>query len=495
MDCREVDTRWWNLSATVVAASIVGCGPTVVLIGDTEADSGGPDDGGETADDGIDPTGGMIGCANGAPCPEGLVCIDNQCIEENVDYSDYNDEYNDEYVDYSDYNDEFYCYEYGPKGECCDYYECPQQCGEPDDCDTGQLCLPDEGGASYCVVPGALPDCDAPEFIAIVADDAMSEVVSLAFVDVDPAAGQELVIGRAEGGADILIAGVPQPLMIDPAAVMVDAASGDVNGDTFPDLIVSDNDEATVLFGDGMGTFTPAFAITGFGQLADLAVVDFTGEGEQDIVARTVGGQSVVFVNDGSGLLYSAVLLDATELGDATSLTTGFFDGPTQPLDAFVTTTDGDALFYGAGKAPKSVAPDVTGILIQPQGTRTAYSGDFGVPGIEALVTVTPRGSWTLLESLGPDGVMQYATFVEATGVGLGDVYGNGAPDLVLVGADLYFARGIPGPEDAQLFDCFTGIKTISDDNIAVAVGDFDGNGIADVALSDGGPVNIFTGI
>ncbi|MEM6992921.1 MAG: VCBS repeat-containing protein [Myxococcota bacterium] len=493
MDSVGLDTRWWNLSVGILAVSVVGCGPSIVLIGDTEGGTTAGDDGADDVLDGIDPTGGVISCTSTVQCPDGLVCIDNVCVEENVDYSDYVDDdyYTDENIDYSDYNDDMYCYEYAPNGECCGYEQC---CEVPDDCEPGRVCVPGDV-TGYCAQVATLQECPpslSANPLTVMPTD--GPVVSLAFVEVDGLPGDELLIGHAGGGADLVIdeatPPTPLPLPTEDAAI-VEAVSGDVNDDGLQDLVIAfDDDEAQVLVGDGLGGFTADLNITGLGALSDLALADFNGDASTDLIMRSAAMQSAfVLLNDAMfSWTGGSTTLMAPRGAAAVSLATGQFDdGP--EADVFVSTEASDALFFGQMMPDEIQAPNGVDQFLPPQGPRVVFAGDPDGNGIDDMVGATQRPGWVLVESNGEQGASQAAAFVDATPVGLADVTGDGRPDLVLLGSELYVLPsevGIGVP-----FNCYFAVATKYDAPVAAALGDLDADGRADIAITDGTTVTI----
>src|ERR1700689_971443 len=66
------------------------------------------------------------------------------------------------------------------------------------------------------------------------------------------------------------------------------AVVADVNGDGKPDLIVQGFGSASVLLGNGDGTFRPAVAYSAGGDGGAIAVADVNGDGKPDIIAANL---------------------------------------------------------------------------------------------------------------------------------------------------------------------------------------------------------------
>lgn len=104
-------------------------------------------------------------------------------------------------------------------------------------------------------------------------------------------------------------------------------AVGDLNGDGKLDLAVANFAEDTgtgtvsVLFGNGDGTFQPAFTLETTGlESAGIAIADFNGDGKPDIVVSNFDSNSVsVFLANGGGKFQTPIV---------TSVANGFSSGP-----------------------------------------------------------------------------------------------------------------------------------------------------------------------
>ncbi len=245
-------------------------------------------------------------------------------------------------------------------------------------------------------------------------------------------------------------------------------ALGDLNGDGVPDLVVANNgyfdgsfSSVSILLGKGGGSFQPARNLDVGRNPFGVAVGDFNGDGIPDL--------AVTHAFSDSDLGTVSVLL-------------GNGDGSFQaPVD------------YQVGAEPKSIAV-----------------GDFTGDGTLDLVTANYR-SGTLSVLLGNgDGTFQNAVSVPighlVNSVTVADFRGNGTLDIVT--ADVGDAHGdgggvsvLLGNGDGTFQDALTyglGQAGSRPNANAVAVGDFNGDGVPDLATAnvsdDGTTVGVLLG-
>jgi hypothetical protein len=102
-----------------------------------------------------------------------------------------------------------------------------------------------------------------------------------------------VMLGNGDGTFKAGIAG--------PSANLI--AVGDFNGDGKPDLVTSEN--VAVLLGKGDGTFQAPISAASSSAIpfGGIAVGDFNGDGKLDVVAPNVSGSILVFLGDGTGKL------------------------------------------------------------------------------------------------------------------------------------------------------------------------------------------------
>jgi hypothetical protein len=238
---------------------------------------------------------------------------------------------------------------------------------------------------------------------------------------------------------------VSYPVGPSPLAVV----TADLNGDGVPDLITANGSAGTVsvLLGNGGGTFAAAQDYAAGPNVGSVAVGDFNGDGIPDLVV-TNGSAGTVSVLLGNG--------------------DGSFQAPQS---------------YAAGSRPAAVAV-----------------GDFNGDGIPDLA-VADNGRTSVNVLLGNgDGSFQqpiiYGAGVSPAAVAVGDFNGDGNQDIAV--ANNFYAGSVNiflGNGDGT----FARAPSIDDGHAwhnAVAVGDFNGDGIPDLAVTDstGTTVGVFLG-
>jgi hypothetical protein len=241
---------------------------------------------------------------------------------------------------------------------------------------------------------------------------------------------------------------------MSPEAVAV----GDINGDGKPDLIVVNSGSNTVsvlLNTTATGATTPSFAAQQTFAVGTqphaVAVGDFNGDGKPDLAVANTGSDTV------------SVLLNTTAMG----ATTPSFAA--QQTFAVGTAPDGVAVgdFNGDGK------PD---LAVANSGSNT----------VSVLLDTTAMGATV------PSFAVQqtFAVGMNPVSVAVGDINGDGKPDLAVVNSGSNTVSvllntttmGATTPSFAAQQTFSTGTQPS-----AVAIGDFNGDGLPDLAITNAG--------
>jgi hypothetical protein len=211
-------------------------------------------------------------------------------------------------------------------------------------------------------------------------------------------------------------------------------AAGDVNGDGIPDLVVGIrfSNYASVMLGNGNGTFQAAQSIPGSTGYVAVALADVNGDGKPDLL---------ILNNNGVGVL----------LGNG--------DGTFQAQQNFA-----------AGSSPISVAV-------------RDINGD---QKLDVVVANQFSNNVSVLLGNG-DGTFQaqktFATGPYPKSVALGDVNGDGIPDVVVASYSTAAVSVLLGNGDGT----FQAAHTFSTGSFAdaVALGDVNGDGRLDIAVAN----------
>jgi len=229
---------------------------------------------------------------------------------------------------------------------------------------------------------------------------------------------------------------------------------GDFNGDGKTDLAVANGNssDVSVLLGNGNGTFQAALNYA-VGSAPDaLAVGDFNGDGKADLVVGNFGGASLsVLLGNGNGIFPSAVN-------------------------------------YAVGNGPESIAV-----------------GDFNGDG-KLDLAVADGGTWNGISYVGAgvsillgngNGTFQSAVTYDAgpsaNFVAAGDFTGDGKLDLAVVYASQSMVSVLLGNGNGTFQSPI--YYTVGLQPISVAVGDFNRDGKADLAVAYSGAGNVAGGV
>jgi hypothetical protein len=157
-------------------------------------------------------------------------------------------------------------------------------------------------------------------------------------------------------------------------------AIGDLNGDLRPDLVVADygTGDIAVLLGNGDGTFQAAVNYPILPGVNSVVMADFNGDGNLDVAAASTGagnpsaavnGFATVLLGNGDGTFRNALNYGAGS--DATSLAVGDLNGDGKPDLVFA-----DDLANGLVVLLNTYAPATTASTCAPVMPATAVTGN-----------------------------------------------------------------------------------------------------------------------
>jgi hypothetical protein len=324
--------------------------------------------------------------------------------------------------------------------------------------------------------------------------------------------GHDVSILLGQGGGSFNLA--PQfATGAGPAAVV----SADFNGDGTPDLVTANTNgnSVSVLLGDGDGTFRPALNLPAGNRPQQLVAADLNGDGVPDLAALDLGaaptfpGTVSVLLGNGDGTFQPAraVLFHPGALIFPADLVAGDFNGDGQPDLAVSETVVGggsspDEIDVLPGNGDGTFGPAVSAALPLNAHPRGLAVGDFDGDGQLDLAVAGTLGIHDgvyVLRGAGDGGFSSSFQFiptgVRSSGVAVADFNGDGVPDLAVANAGTASVSVLLNQGDGTLRPPAN--FTVGGNPTAVTVGDFNGDGIPDLATPNatGNTVSVLLGV
>jgi hypothetical protein len=299
-------------------------------------------------------------------------------------------------------------------------------------------------------------------------------------------------------------------------------ALGDVNGDGKVDVVATvtnagggcPNNEVAVLLGSGNGKFKkPVYYSTGTTQQSYVGGLgDFNGDGKLDIVLSNADGSLSILLNKGKGVYGAANVIASASGTEAGNIVIGDFNHDGK-LDIAVTNYSGTAINVLLGNGDGTFqTPIVTSSPINPIGL---VGGDFNRDGKldlaltswdtgGALTIFTGNGNGTFAVGntydFGPWEACYPSGGANPYWIGAADLNQDGKLDLAMAvqynycdteysgentwGAAVVYTGNGDGTFNLDLAPGSPGPWVGGVDNSGIALGDFNGDGMIDMAVA-----------
>jgi hypothetical protein len=300
----------------------------------------------------------------------------------------------------------------------------------------------------------------------------------------------------ASGGIPVLAPWVPYPLGPEGCESDFNCSSDpqglvlvDVDGDGDIDVVTANNgsDDATVFLNDGAGAFTVSATFPVGSAPAHIAAADFDGDGIADLAVVSAADSTVaILLGGGDGTFASA---DEFAVGIfPVKVVAADFDGD-GAADFATSDLFGDTVTVRLGRGDGTFADAAT--VPVPFGPVGLAVGDFnrdGSPDMVVTLEADIPGAVAVLLGDGTGGFdVQESPLIAGDtplSVAVGDLDGDGADDLAVSNwADdtisVFFGNGDGTFDDGPVLDA----GLVPED---VAIADLDGDGAADIITLDG---------
>ncbi len=267
-------------------------------------------------------------------------------------------------------------------------------------------------------------------------------------------------------------------------------AAADLNRDGHLDLVTAKEPELSILLGNGEGSLRMFRRVNAGQQPDDLAIADINGDGLVDILVANHDTQHLTIVlGDGQGTFQPAanspLQIDVRPHPHAVRVADLDGDGI---LDLVIDNREAEGLLILRGLDGGRF--ETPGMFIGVGGDpyRGMAIGDINGDGKPDLVTPNPGEIGVLINRTGDDMAFTQAPPVLAEtpfAIGLGDFNGDGALDILAASdegssrVELFFGDGSGGFEGGEnaSFQVARGGKNL-------VVGDFNGDGLQDAAIA-----------
>ncbi len=323
---------------------------------------------------------------------------------------------------------------------------------------------------------------------------------SVAIADFNRNGRPDLIVANTGTNAVALLAGngdgtFQTPVNLGAGAGPSSVTAADFNADGKPDLAIANTGSNTVVvrLGNGNGTFQTARSFAVAGGPFFVTIGDVNRDNRSDLVVANSGsGRIAVLLGKGDGTFQAPVLLPPGNTLSAWSVAVGDFNGDARP-DLVRANTDGStvSLFPGNGNGTfQSAVAFAAG-----PGPTSVVPGDFNNDGKLDVAVANDRdgtieGSSTVSVLLG-NGLGSFQaprTFAVGSlswAVAAGDFNGDGAADLAAGNTASTTVSVLLGSGNGNFPAALT--IGVGHNPEGLAAGDFNGDGRRDLAVSNAG--------
>jgi len=267
-----------------------------------------------------------------------------------------------------------------------------------------------------------------------------------------------------------------------------DLISSDVNGDGIPDLLVGhaslDNNSGAlnVLLGNGDGTFQAPSDVAVGSDVFALAAGDFNRDGKLDVALTVANKAASVILGNGDGTFQTPPAFPAGQVFGA--IVTADFNNDGN-ADVAVTNQFDNTVSILLGNGDGTLgAPQTIPVAQSPEALAVADLNGDGIPDLVVGNAASISNNIYVLLGNG-DGTFQPAIILtgvnEPHAIAVGDFNGDGIPDLIVAGAGgsngIYLGNGDGTFQNATPFTSLVAGF--------MAVGDFNRDGKLDIAITN----------